>query len=44
MQTQQQLKTDMVATTEHCVFAFDALVAHLNGDAAPEPTFEDAMW
>lgn len=40
----QQLKTDPVATQQHCEFCFDALIAHLQGDPAPEPLFEDALW
>lgn len=30
-----------VASIEHCAFCFDSLIAHLNGNALPEPAFED---
>lgn len=31
-----------VATKEHCKYAFDVLISHLNGQPLPEPQFKEA--
>lgn len=36
--------TDIAAAEDHCAYCFDVIVAHLGGDTAPDPWFEDGSW